>query len=134
MPILEVIYGTGRGKTTNAVGKLFKELGMDKRIVIIQFLKTGKDCGECNYFKQEKRIKWFYFGTEDFYIPGKEKEGIQELLKTGIYEVLNYLKQNFCEILILDEVGIALYYDLIEWKLLRNLFQLVVVHQWRTEF
>ena len=38
--------GDGAGKTTNALGLVIRELGHEKNVLMIQFLKWKKDTGE----------------------------------------------------------------------------------------
>ena len=62
MIVLETIHGTGRGKTTNAIGRIFSAFMKKKKIFVIQFLKSGKECGECSFFNAFAETKWFSIG------------------------------------------------------------------------
>lgn len=44
--ILAVYTGEGKGKTTAALGTVFRALGHGHKVVVIQFIKGGWPCGE----------------------------------------------------------------------------------------
>ncbi|MHA1303052.1 MAG: cob(I)yrinic acid a,c-diamide adenosyltransferase [Candidatus Heimdallarchaeaceae archaeon] len=116
MSEFEIIYGNGRGKTSNAMGKLFLELIEGKDACVIQFLKTGKECGECNFFQENFPILWFTLGKKTFFNPKKNKHEYQRLIRNGLEQIAIDLKDRNIDIFILDELGIALSYDLISFK------------------
>ncbi len=50
-------YGTGGGKTANALGLALRSVGHGRRVVIIQFMKWWKNTGE---YKIRNRLKPYY--------------------------------------------------------------------------
>ncbi|MHA1828953.1 MAG: cob(I)yrinic acid a,c-diamide adenosyltransferase [Candidatus Heimdallarchaeaceae archaeon] len=111
---IEIIRGTGRGKTTNAVGKIIKSLIDNKKVTVIQFLKTGKECGECKYITEKFNVNWFTIGKETFFIPQKNENEFREFIKEQLSIVKDSIKDTESDVLILDELGFALYYNLIQ--------------------
>ena len=121
---LTVIYGDGRGKTSAAIGYLYRKSAEEKSIIVAQFLKTGKNCGECNFFESFPNVKWYCFGKKEFYHEKNKKE-FQEIIEAGYQQLKDVVINKRTDILILDEVGIALFFDLIKWGEIEDLFQFV---------
>ncbi|MEM2121114.1 MAG: cob(I)yrinic acid a,c-diamide adenosyltransferase [Candidatus Woesearchaeota archaeon] len=131
------ITGDGKGKTTSALGVAFRALGHNKKIIIIQFMKT-KNSGEYNFIKQlnksdkrfGKKILIYNFGTNYFLTKSKNKisnkkignvelKKIKEikskdkiLAEKGLKKAFDCLKQKPF-LLILDEINTAVYFGLL---------------------
>lgn len=117
MPKITLVTGIGRGKTSAAIGKVIQYLQKGKSVAIVQFLKTGKNCGECNALITNPSITWMTIGQEQFYYPGKDtKEKLSKLIDKKIIEVEGKLKEKKVNLLVLDELAIALYFTLINWE------------------
>ncbi len=88
--MLHIYHGDGKGKTTAAFGLAMRQMGYQKKILIVQFLKDG-DSGEMMYIEQSKNVlcltskmpKMFYFQLpkEDQKIV---KENQEDLLKEAM--------------------------------------------------
>ncbi|MHA1201732.1 MAG: cob(I)yrinic acid a,c-diamide adenosyltransferase [Candidatus Heimdallarchaeaceae archaeon] len=124
MTSLTVIFGNGRGKTSSAIGFLYRKITEERKIIVVQFLKTGKNCGECNFFESFPNVMWYCFGKKEFYHKENKKE-FQEIIEAGYQQLREEVINGGFDILILDEVGIALFYDLIKWEEMKDLFQFV---------
>ena len=119
------IIGEGKGKTSLSVGFTFQQYLNAKSILFVQFLKTGKDCGECYYFSSKDDVRWFTFGKDEFYQNENQKKQYTALMSEGVSIIERELEQNKTDILILDEAGIALFFDLLSWERLHKLFKYV---------
>ena len=63
--IVQVYYGSGKGKTSAAVGQCIRAAGLGQSVIIIQFLK-GKDAEEFSFLNRlEPDIKLFRFEREN---------------------------------------------------------------------
>ena len=102
-----LIVGEGRGKTTNAVGYVSQHDITGKDIVIAQFLKTGKDCGECKFFEDKQNVRWMHFGKEQFFVSESQHEEFALLMKNGIKTLKEELSRKQTDILLLDELGVV---------------------------
>ncbi|MCI8889497.1 MAG: cob(I)yrinic acid a c-diamide adenosyltransferase [Hungatella sp.] len=105
---VEVICGSGLGKTALAVGKGVIALTRQQNVIMIQFLKgsqkqEGLDALKC----MEPRFKVFRFEKADMYFENLTEEERQEEL-INIRNGFNFAKKvvatRGCDLLILDEI------------------------------
>jgi cob(I)alamin adenosyltransferase len=123
-------YGTGGGKTANALGLALRSVGHRQSVVIIQFLKWKKDTGE---FLIKDRLKPYYeiyqfgreawLGEEDKIAEfGEEKfkvEGVTSQDRELARKALDFASQVLTEkphLLVLDEINLATQWKLLEVK------------------
>lgn len=105
--IVQIYYGSGKGKTTAAVGQCIRGASLGYNVIIIQFLK-GKDAEEfCFLNKLEPDIKLFRFEKEEKLYCDLTKEQ-QDEEKKNILNGFNFarkvLETGECDILVLDEI------------------------------
>jgi cob(I)alamin adenosyltransferase len=128
MGYIYLYYGTGGGKTANALGLALRSVGHGKSVVIIQFFKWKKDIGE---YLIKDRLAPFYeiyqFGRE-VWLGEEEKtaefagekfnvESVKshdkELAKKALDFTVKVMREKKPHLLVLDEIGLAA-----QWKLL----------------
>jgi cob(I)alamin adenosyltransferase len=115
---LTIIFtGYGQGKTTSALGIVLRAVGHGMRVCIIEFIKGDVYSGEIDGIKKlspyvELHImgKGFYGIKGDPYTYEEHREKAQEALKLAEEKMLS---ENF-DILILDEINVALTLNLID--------------------
>lgn len=105
--VVQVYYGTGKGKTSAAVGQCIRAASLGQSVIIIQFLK-GRDAEEFNFLeKMEPDIKLFRFEKEkesyDSLLASQQKEERQNILN-GFNFAKKVLDTGECDVLVLDEV------------------------------
>lgn len=105
--VVQVYYGTGKGKTSAAVGQCIRAASSGQAVIIIQFLK-GKDAEEFNFLKRlEPDIKLFRFEKEmdsyDNLLESQQKEERQNILN-GFNFARKVIDTRECDVLVLDEV------------------------------
>jgi len=111
----QIYTGNGKGKTTAAFGLALRASGHGKRIFIGQFVK-GMKYGELESIKKfSETITLKQFGRDCFIYNDPEPEDI-DAARAGWDEVNRILDENKIDILILDEIGIAIHYKLISTK------------------
>lgn len=104
---LQVYCGSGRGKTTAALGQAIKEASRGKSVFIVQFLK-GRQPEEISFVQRlEPEIKLFRFqrreaGFEELTRQEQEEEVMN--MKNGLDFARKVLATGECDVLILDEV------------------------------
>ncbi len=103
--------GDGKGKTTAALGLALRAAGAGFKVWIAQFAK-GKEYSEHVALKRfEDLITLEQFGKGCFIYEKPNNEDIQ-IAKTGLATCENILSKGLHEMVILDEVCIALHYNL----------------------
>lgn len=117
---VQIYYGSGKGKTTSALGTALRALGNNYSVHLVQFMKNGASSleqqipGEIIALEKFPRFSYKRFGLGNWYIKGKNEEEH----KKNIQETLNYLKQTLnnsdYNIIIADEILYAVQLGLLE--------------------
>lgn len=112
--LVQVYTGEGKGKTTAAFGLALRALGRDLRVYIIQFIKGGFDYGEAPVLKELPSLDMVAFGRGGF-IDG-EKPDDEDVVQAnlGLEHARDVLKQGWHDVVILDEINVALAFGLLD--------------------
>ena len=104
---LQIYCGSGKGKTTAAIGLAIREASRGRSVFVVQFLK-GKYPEEISFIQRlEPEIKMFRFQKrEDSFedLTPQEKEEEIPNLRNGLNFAKKVLATGECDVLILDEV------------------------------
>ena len=110
---VHVYTGNGKGKTTAAFGLALRAEGAGMKVFIGQFVK-GKSYNEnIAIARCLKNITIKQYGLDCFIVNAPTKDDI-EAAKQGFKEVLEIVRNGKHDLVIMDEVNIALYYNLID--------------------
>lgn len=119
---IHLYTGNGKGKTTAAIGQSIRAAGAGLSVYIAQFVK-GMPYSELEILRQIPNITIRQFGLDCFIVNEPTQKDI-EAASEGLRQVKNIIESGSVDILVLDEVCIALYYHLFPetelLKLLRN--------------
>lgn len=119
---IQVYTGNGKGKTTAAFGLALRAIGSGKKVFIGQFIKR-KDYGEVISTKQFlKDITVRQYGKDCFIFNEPTIEDINAAY-IGLREVKSIINSSEYDLVILDEVNIALYYNLISLNEILDLIE-----------
>ncbi len=114
---LVIVYtGNGKGKTTAALGLCIRAVGYDEKVCIVQFIKGSWKYGELDGIKRlAPNVELFQKGlgfvgiiddkldrTEHIKAAGQAVAFAKEMILSGKYDIV-----------ILDEINVALYLNLI---------------------
>lgn len=105
---VQVICGSGRGKTSMAVGYAIHALADGKRVIVIQFLKGSLEPERMDVLKRlEPELKVFRFEKALAFFENLSEEEKKEEMR-NIHNGLNFAKKVMatgeCDLLILDEI------------------------------
>jgi len=107
---IHLYTGNGKGKTTAAIGLAVRASGAGKKVYIAQFVK-GMHYGELDALKKLPSIKLAQYGLDCFIVNRPTPKDIDAARK-GLEEVSRVIAGNQFNVVILDEICIALYYKL----------------------
>ena len=109
--LVQVYFGRGKGKTTAALGQGFRATGHGFKVYMIQFMKGNTAYGEVVAIKNTPNFELKQFGTKDLIDIPREidlEEG-----KKAIEFAEQIIKSDEYDIVILDEVGVAIEMDVV---------------------
>ncbi len=110
MGYLHIYTGNGKGKTTAAFGLALRHLYAGGTVFIGQFVKSMR-YAECGIARDNSNIIIEQFGRDCFISKQPEQIDI-EMAQAGLQRIAEILKTGDYSLVILDEVTIALYYNL----------------------
>lgn len=114
--LVQVYTGEGKGKTTAALGLAMRAAGHGLRVYIIQFMKGWPNYGELKTVGGHPQITLRQFGRPEFVDPEKPEPLDREMAREALREARRVLTSGSYDLVILDEVNVALKYRLIELK------------------
>ncbi|MGI6227485.1 MAG: cob(I)yrinic acid a,c-diamide adenosyltransferase [Peptococcales bacterium] len=131
---VQVYTGNGKGKTTAAIGLAIRALGAGKKVLFLQFMKA-KSYSEHNILDKispnltlETLGKPFFIARKEDLAPemlakwqdkcvifekGNPPAEYVQLLEKGVKIAEEGVKSGLYDLVILDEINVALYYELI---------------------
>ncbi|MGI6575296.1 MAG: cob(I)yrinic acid a,c-diamide adenosyltransferase [bacterium] len=142
---IQVYTGAGKGKTTAAIGLAIRALGAGKKVLFVQFMKDKvysehKLLSQVSpHIKLETIGKPFFIAREGdldaatkekwqgrvvMFPPGQPPEEYVNLIqRQGMVKVEEALTNGTYDLVVLDEINVALYYGLIEVSQVLHLLQ-----------
>ncbi len=109
--LLIVYTGNGKGKTTAALGMCVRAVGYDWKVSIVQFVKGSWKYGELKGIKRlEPNVEMITVGEGFVGIVDDNKEFDEHVkaAKDGLVTALDKIKSKQFNIVILDELNVAL--------------------------
>lgn len=117
--MVHVYTGNGKGKTTAALGLAMRAAGHGLKVEIIQFMKEARVYGEYKAieklgFEGRAGITIVQFGTGMFVDKGSVSEDDKKRAGEGMAHAGRVLNGGKADVLILDEVNVAMDYGILE--------------------
>lgn len=110
--LVQIYTGEGKGKTTAALGLILRACGQGLRVFLGQFAK-GMDYGELHALTRlGEQVTVRQYGRDCFIRREPTDEDIR-LARAGFQEVSQVVTAAAHDLVVLDEIGIALHYRLI---------------------
>ncbi len=113
--LIQVYTGDGKGKTTAALGLAMRAVGRGLKVIMIQFLKGNGPTGELNTASRlapDLVVK--PMGRDGFVDPVNPSEQDLSLARAALEEARRVLDKKLCDLLILDEINVAVSLGLID--------------------
>ena len=106
--MLQVYTGTGKGKTTAALGVALRASGYGMKTLMLSFLKDDPEYGEA---RAAKNLPWFALrqGGRDGFVNFRNPDPIDlKMCRDGWEEAKEAISSHAADIIILDELNIVL--------------------------
>ena len=112
--LIQVYTGNGKGKTTASLGLALRAAGHGYKTIIIQFMKGKIDYGELKAQKLlEPYLKIVQAGGPHFIKRGSPSEQDIKMAHEGLEEAKKAFTEGLYNIVILDELNVAIDFGLI---------------------
>jgi len=111
--LIHVYTGKGNGKTTAAIGLGLRASGANLKVCMIQFMKKRK-YSELKAIDKIDNFTYFQYGRDNFVNKDKPEEIDIDLAQKGFQKAKKIIKSNEYDLVILDEINVAIDYKLIE--------------------
>lgn len=114
---IQSITGFGKMKTSSAFGTALRAINQDWKILIVQFLK-GAPTGEIELIQKHfsKNVDIMRYGANKIVLPNNIETFDREETQRGWVEMLDKIRNNEYDMLILDEVFVAIDLNLLYQK------------------
>lgn len=110
--MVHLYYGDGKGKTTAAMGLALRAVGAGMKVGIVQFMK-GYPYSEVSVLNTIKGISLVQTGRPDYIYKGKHLDIDVQEAKRGLDAARDFAFENKFDMVILDEISVAIDYELI---------------------
>ena len=118
---IHIYTGDGKGKTTAALGLALRALGAGYKVYLVQFLKA-QGYSELNSLKSLKKLSLKRFGQKSYiYKSGKTED--KTAAEKGLAWSTGILKSGKFDVVILDEIFLAVFFKLISKRAIINLIK-----------
>ncbi|MFH1038904.1 MAG: cob(I)yrinic acid a,c-diamide adenosyltransferase [PVC group bacterium] len=105
--MIHIYTGDGKGKTTAALGLALRSLGWGKRVCLIQFLKM-RPSGEIASLTRFENCRVLRFGSEECILARPPGQDDRREAQEGLDRAEEILREKSADLLILDEINLAL--------------------------
>lgn len=112
---IHVYTGDGKGKTTAAIGLGIRATGDGLKVLMIQFMK-GRRYSELDALKQNENFTVVQFGRDEFVSKEKPEQIDIDLAQQGLAYAKETIQQHNYDVVILDEINVAVDFQLISEK------------------
>ncbi|MFW6371127.1 MAG: cob(I)yrinic acid a,c-diamide adenosyltransferase [Bacteroidota bacterium] len=122
--MIHIYTGNGKGKTTAALGLMVRAAGAGKKIFFGQFVK-GMAYSEIKFIAEQiPQIDHQLFGRSCFVKRDPERQDY-EAAQNGLKTVKKLIQSGKYDLIVLDELNIALHYNLIKTEDVLALLELL---------
>ncbi len=122
--LVQVYTGNGKGKTTAALGLVFRALGHGFRVHVMQFMKGQTTYGElqaATRFADLLTIE--QVGQPQFILRGRQTQADHDLAGAAFARARTLVASGDYDLVVLDELNCALDFDLVELDAVKELIR-----------
>jgi cob(I)alamin adenosyltransferase len=112
---VHIYTGNGKGKTTTAIGLGIRATGAGLKVYMIQFMK-GRRYSEINALESIKDFTVVQFGRDEFVSKENPEQIDIDLARKGFEHAKEIIKNGEHDLIILDEINVAVDFKLIPLK------------------
>ena len=113
MGLTQVYTGDGKGKTSAAFGLALRAIGRGLKVYMIQFIKGGFDYGELHVVDRIPNFEIAAFGHGRFISRNSTTKEDLEQAREALEHARKILGGGDYDVVVLDEINVAVDYDLI---------------------
>jgi len=117
---IHIYTGSGKGKTTAALGLGLRAAGAGFKVYMIQFMK-GRRYSELDSIENIQNFKIVQYGRDEFVSKENPEQIDIDLAQEGFVHAQETIKKGKFDMVILDEINVAVDFNLIKLKDLLNL-------------
>ncbi len=121
--LVQIFTGDGKGKTSAALGIVLRALGHGLRVCIIAFMKGDYPYGEWRVLSKLPNVNIAKFGFRTFTDPANVKPEEVEQAKRALAFAREAMLSGNYDLVVLDEVNIAVAWRLVELDEVEKLIQ-----------
>jgi cob(I)alamin adenosyltransferase len=110
---VQIYTGAGKGKTTASLGLAMRACGHGWKVMMICFMKGDPNYGEVESARHLPNFILIQSGLPSFVKKGEPTAEDLRLAKQGYQRAVGVLEKNEVDLLILDEINVALDYGLL---------------------
>ena len=120
--LIHIYTGNGKGKTTAAIGLGLRATGAGLKVYMIQFMK-GRRYSELDALQHQKNFTIIQFGRDEFVNKAKPDAVDIDLAHKGFKHAQQIISEGKYDLVILDELNVAVDYKLIPLNDVMKLLQ-----------
>jgi len=109
---IHVYTGNGKGKTTSAIGLGIRAAGAGKKVHMIQFMK-GRRYSEIDGLEKVSHFTVSQHGRDEFVNKEQPEQIDIDMAQEGFKTAKNMVNSNKYDMIILDEINVAIDYHLL---------------------
>lgn len=110
---IQVYTGKGKGKTTAALGLALRACGQGWKVLMLSFMKGDPNCGEVKISPKIPHFRLIQFGLPTMVKKEKPSPDDIRMAREGFQMVKKAIIQKEYDMIILDEINMAVHYNLI---------------------
>ncbi len=113
---VQIYTGDGKGKTTAAIGQGIRAVGHKLKVIMVQFMKGKINYGELVAVKNLPLFTIEQYGLPSFVNKDNPSGEDLQLAKKGFNRVKEIILSKDYDMVILDEINVAIDYNLVSLK------------------